>query len=74
MADEGIVEKYEVKRLNDVTGKHDDCKYFVLDPQHDTIARMAMHMYADEAYRRGQAALAEDIDNWLLDFYQGVSE
>jgi hypothetical protein len=59
--DRGVYAKYEVRRRNDPNGKHDDCWYFVLDPTHDPIARVALEAYADEAERRGFEALAADL-------------
>lgn len=61
----GLVQKYEVHRLNDEAGKHDDCRFFVLDPQHDAIARYALASYAYEADRTGNKRLADDILAWL---------
>lgn len=43
---EGIYRKYNVKRLADPCGKHDDCFYFVLDPKHDKFAVTALRAYA----------------------------
>jgi hypothetical protein len=34
----GLLPKYTVTRNNDPVGKHDDCKFFVLDPTHDPLA------------------------------------
>lgn len=42
----GLRQKYHVERLNDTAGKHEDCRYFVLDPQHDPIALEALRIYA----------------------------
>lgn len=57
----GLYTKYEVARLNDPDGKHDSCWFFVLDPQHDPIARAALAAYADEADRRGFSVLANGL-------------
>jgi hypothetical protein len=49
MTDEtrGVYRKYRVERLNDPTGKHDECAYFVLDITHDRHARNALCAYAN---------------------------
>jgi hypothetical protein len=44
--EKGWYEKYYVARLNDETGKHERCEFFVLDLVHDRHARMAMLAYA----------------------------
>lgn len=72
MSDEsGLYEKYEVKRINDAVGKHFECRYFVLDPAHDSIARYALASYANLAYSQGYESLSEDIYNWLNEIYEG---
>lgn len=43
----GLYHKYDVRRVNDPEGKHDECWYFVLDPRHDEHARHALAAYAD---------------------------
>lgn len=49
MSDEerGLYRKYRVVRLNDPSGKHDDCPFFVLDIRHDQHARNALCAYAN---------------------------
>jgi len=42
----GFYNKFDVKRRNDVDGKHDECSYFVLDLKHDPFAKMALAVYA----------------------------
>ena len=64
---DGLHRKYHVERLNDVTGKHADCRYFVLDPQHDPLAREALGAYANAAAVAGYEALALDLNRWLSD-------
>ena len=64
MAD-GLRQKYHVQRIGDTNGKHAECRYFVLDPQHDTIARKALAEYAHEAAVVGLDALADDLYAWL---------
>jgi hypothetical protein len=58
--DKGLYQKYEVQRLNDTTGKHDDCEYFVLDPTHDAFAKHALVAYAI-ACRDKYPVLADDL-------------
>jgi hypothetical protein len=42
----GLYRKYHVERLNDPTGKHKDCQYYVLDLAHDKFAGPALRAYA----------------------------
>ena len=56
----GLYRKYKVERLNDPTGKHDDCDYFVLDMNHDKFAKAAVLAYADECESEF-ADLARDL-------------
>lgn len=61
---EGIYGKYRVDRLDGGTepgGKHENCKYFVLDLAHDPYAMPALVAYAD-ACRQDFPALAMDLD------------
>lgn len=62
---EGLHQKYEVTRLRDEVGKHDDCRYFVLDPQHDPLAAGALRAYSEQARRIGLVPLADDLAAWL---------
>ena len=64
---DGLLRKYEVRRVNDPTGKHDACRYFVLDPQHDPIAVQALMWYGAKARQAGYEALASDLFAWLDD-------
>jgi hypothetical protein len=64
-AAEGLLPKYHVKRNNDQGGKHDDCRYFVLDPEHDLVARRALAYYANDAREEGYTALADDLEAWV---------
>lgn len=43
----GLYRKYDVRRLNDPAGKHDDCGYYVLDLDHDRFSGIALLVYAD---------------------------
>lgn len=46
-SERGVYRKYSVQRLNDPTGKHRECTYFVLDEVHDKFAGPALRAYAD---------------------------
>ena len=62
----GLYAKFNVSRTDgDPNGKHEGCAYFVLDPQHDPMARAALVAYADEAHRSGYHQLANDLGRWL---------
>lgn len=63
--DTGLEARYEAKKINDPEGKHDDCAYFVLDPQHDPGARFALRAYKVWAGRHGYDRLALDLEKWL---------
>ncbi|MFJ2298127.1 hypothetical protein [Oerskovia paurometabola] len=62
--DERLGAKYRVERTSDPTGKHANCGYFVLDPQHDPHAVTAMRAYS-AAVRSERPALADDLDAWV---------
>lgn len=64
---EGLLHKYNVARVSDPTGKHDNCRYFVLDPKHDPIARQALSSYAARARLDGYEELYQDLMDWLLE-------
>lgn len=66
-AEGGLERRYHVERLNDTEGKHADCRFFVLDPQHDPIAREALKTYAQHAYAKGYVTLHDDLFAWLRD-------
>ena len=57
----GVYKKYVVQRINDEKGKHNDCFFFVLDPQHDPHARAAMRAYA-ESCKADNPLLAADVE------------
>ena len=61
----GLPHRYDVKKVVDPEGKHDDCRYFVLDPQHDSGARFALRAYKVWASRNGYDNLAKDLGEWL---------
>ncbi len=65
----GLTEKFHVERLTP-SGRgidHADCRYFVLDPQHDPVALSALAKYAIGARARGDARLAADLNQWVRD-------
>lgn len=59
----GLYDKYRVERTDgssDPGKKHHECRYFVLDIDHDPYAKAALHMYAISC--EGQyPALAHDL-------------
>ena len=57
---EGLNRKYDVARLNDPEGKHDECPYFVLDIRHDRHARVALRAYA-KSCQQEFPTLAHDL-------------
>jgi hypothetical protein len=61
----GLYGKYHVERASDPSGKHADCRYFVLDPRHDAHAITALRAYADSA-RSEYPEFAADLDRWVL--------
>jgi hypothetical protein len=60
----GLHGKYLVQKVRDPDGKHAECRYFVLDPQHDLAAADAIRFYASlvQASRRD---LYDDLVAWL---------
>jgi hypothetical protein len=64
----GIYRKYRVERLNDVTGKHEGCSYFVLDWTHDKFTQPAMIAYA-QACEGEFPELARDIRDHLKRYF-----
>ena len=60
----GIYPKYHVARLSDPVGKHNECNYFVLDPQHDPHAKKALEAYA-ESCQANYPVLATELRGWL---------
>lgn len=57
--------RYRVEKIGDPEGKHADCRYFVLDPQHDPIARLALAVYASRVGDDGNERLEMDLIAWL---------
>lgn len=60
--DPGLEARYNVSKIDDPTGKHARCRYFVLDPQHDPTARQALTTYAVSTPNN---ALRDDLLEWL---------
>lgn len=63
----GLYQKFLVTRVSDPESKHEGCRYFVLDPQHDPAARSALLAYA-EASGSTRPELANDLMEWLAEF------
>lgn len=61
--DRGLYRKFNVTRTDGSSapgGKHQNCRYFVLDLDHDPFADEALRIYAQQC-RREFPTLAEDI-------------
>ncbi len=64
---DGLYRKYDVSRVDgkDAPGeRHDKCRLFVLDIDHDPFARKALEAYAT-ACRHEYPELAMDLFGWL---------
>ncbi|MEH6434341.1 hypothetical protein [Massilia sp. DD77] len=62
--DQGIFRKFEVRRTDGSSepgGKHENCRYFVLDLNHDHHARAAMRAYATSC-RSTHPVLCDEIE------------
>ena len=49
----GVYNKFEVRRIDggsEPGGKHEHCRYFVLDMDHDPYAIDALYAYAEACY------------------------
>lgn len=69
-ADGPIYAKFNVTRTDGTDrpgGKHDGCRYFVLDATHDPYAVAALHAYAD-ACETTRPTLADDVRALAFDF------
>lgn len=62
----GLYRKYDVRRLDDHTGKHAACEYYVLDLMHDKFAADAL-----EAYCR---ACTQEFPSLAVDLYGKASK
>lgn len=69
----GLYSKYNVRRLDDDTGKHNDCPFFVLDLRHDPHARAALVAYAQSCYRY-YPLLADDLMSLLKNTERSLSD
>jgi hypothetical protein len=65
--DKGLYGKFRVERITPSTRgiDHSDCRYFVLDPQHDVAALAALARYAQVVRAEGFGPLADDLDAWV---------
>jgi hypothetical protein len=71
----GLIHKFDVTRTDGTSepgGKHDGCRYFVLDVTHDPIALIAIGAYARSARASGYRTLADDLDRLINDRLGGV--
>jgi hypothetical protein len=61
--DRGLYHKFDVTRTDGSSapgGKHENCRYFVLDLDHDPFADECLRIYAQQC-RRNFPTLADDI-------------
>lgn len=58
----GLEHRFNVEKVSDPEGKHSECRYFVLDPQHDPVAARALYYYAMQT---DNDELADDLFDWL---------
>ncbi len=68
-AERGLYDKFVVRRRDgrDAPGqKHDGCRYFVIDMDHDEHAKDALRAYAENC-STDLPALADDLREWLGD-------
>jgi hypothetical protein len=61
----GLEYRYDVKKVDDPTGKHEECQYFVLDPKHDKHARAALCAYAASVAKENPV-LAGELERWAM--------
>ncbi len=68
----GLYEKFIVTR-NRPSEKHKNCRYFVLDLDHDEFSVPAIKAYAAAAQAAGYVRLAEDLrDSLKGNYVQGL--
>lgn len=63
--DRGLYDKYRVARTDGRSGpgsRHEDCRYFVLDLDHDPHATPALLAYATACRQAGYHPLADDLE------------
>ena len=59
---ERLHEKFRVERVDpEAQERHKDCWVFVLDPEHDPVARVALAAYATAAVEAGLLDIAVDL-------------
>jgi len=61
----GLYQKFTVARTDGSSkkgGKHEGCRYFVLDIDHDPLALHALRVYAKDARSAGYSLLADDLE------------
>lgn len=66
---EGLYQKFRVERTDGRSApgeKHAECRYFVLDLDHDEFALPAVEAYAD-ACESAHPELAADLRRWAYD-------
>lgn len=71
--EQGLFRKFHVQRVDGQDapgGKHANCRYFVIDVDHDPYARAVLLRYAD-ACRHTHPLLADDLRNNWLGGYKG---
>jgi hypothetical protein len=69
MPDEGLKRKYRVEKIEDREHKHLNCWFFVLDPEHDEAALIALESYA-RAVRRTHPQLSSDLMKKVASYVQ----
>lgn len=67
----GLEARYNVTKIDDPAGKHNECRYFVLDPEHDYNAYVALGHYAD-TIEYTDPELFEDLVDWLTDITNNI--
>jgi hypothetical protein len=71
----GLYDKYRVARSDgDPTGKHEGCRYIVLDTTHDRNAPPAIRAYAIAVRRDGFLSLADDLIDIAADAEARLTE
>jgi len=59
---ERLYEKFRVERTDpEAQERHKDCWMFVLDPEHDPVARIALAAYATAAVKADLLGIAADL-------------
>lgn len=61
----GLEQRPNVQKVNDPEGRHKDCRYFALDPQHDPRAVVLLEHYSVVARLDGELQLALDLLDWI---------